>query len=123
MGYTDKFVMNHDGISEIGTYNESIKELLKSSFDASKSFYIGMTNTDLWIGESKEEFMAFYHLILQYHGWVSGQTVPSFGKLSPSVQADANCSEQLCAAFKKLYEDMSSFDSNSVSYQGMEEIS
>lgn len=119
----DKYVFNPENISEIGSKNEEIKELLKQSFEHSKKFFEEMVDTDLWVGESKEQFMAFYHLLLQYHGWVAGENVPSYGALGSSVKVEANCAENLSEAFKSLYENITAFDSNSANYQELEGIS
>lgn len=119
----DKYVLNPDGISDIGTLNESVRELLRTSLEKSQKFFEEMIGTDLWIGEKKEEFMAFYHLVLQYHGWLAGQSVPSFGDHGSSVKVDADCADNLCIAFKDLFNNVNSFDSNSSNYQGLEGIS
>ena len=100
-------------------------EHLESSFRKSLATFAVLVQTDLWQGRSKEEFTSFYHLVMQYHGWVAGMPVPSVGEYPSSISSRTNgneCSKRMHKAYTDLIEKMNSFCYESRWYKDLEAI-
>ena len=120
-GYDNKYVLDETQIQSIKALDKEFGEALAHSFQLSKELYSYMFESQRWLGTSKDEFMAFYHLMIQYHGWVAGETAPSLGDLSSRV-VDFNCAEAMAEAWEILTKGMLDFTSNSESYKELEAI-
>lgn len=98
-----------------------MESYLKSAFDNSKTFFSSMRESDLWVGQLKDEFLAYYHLVLQYHGWLIGETAQSTGSVSV-VSPEMNCCGEINDSLKKLIEAMGAFENNSDQCSSLKEI-
>lgn len=116
-----KYTFDAAGIERIHQNSAEIESHLKSSFDNSKTFFSSMIETDLWTGQLKDEFLAYYHLVLQYHGWLIGEKAPSIGSVSV-ISPEMNSCGEINDSFKKLIEAMGKFESESDQCASVKEI-
>lgn len=123
LGEESIYHLNKSNISSFGSAHKELQDLLDNSFKNAENLFLEVVNTKLWSGKKRDEFVSFFHIILQYHGWVAGKSVPSYANLPSTLPSDANCClEELQNAFKMLYEIMGEFDSASSSYKDLESI-
>lgn len=87
----------------------------------SKHLFDFFETTPLWTGLAKEKLVAYYHLLLQYHGQLIGETVPSRGRIA-TVKNMGNNVAKVEKALKDLLDRISTFTDNSESYKKMESI-
>lgn len=65
------FKVSTDGIYAMKSATEKVQTSLQESYETSKRFFYSISPR-MWSGKAKTEFMAFYHLLLQYHGCLAG---------------------------------------------------
>lgn len=100
---------------------KEMNERLNSAFQRGKTFLDMLVDTQLWTGDSKDEFLCYFHLVMQYHGQLVGEAVPSIGKISSAKVKGKTC-EIALNTLEELNRNMDEFTGNSRSYQELEKI-
>lgn len=122
MDYTSNYLFDADNIFMLTQTSKDMENALKTAFDEAKALLDLMQGTGLWIGQLKNEFTAYLHLLVQYHGWLAGETIPSMGTVS-TVQPEADCCSEMNKAWSDMMTNMLKFTANSDAYQQLEDIS
>lgn len=117
----DKFLFDRDCLEDFKNHTDSINNSLENAFQTGKGFLEMLAATNLWAGQSKEEFQCFFHLVMQYHGQIVGETVPSIGKISTAKVNGKSC-EIALDTLTELNRNMDEFTGNCRSYQELEKI-
>ncbi|MDD6571054.1 MAG: hypothetical protein PUF12_01575 [Thermoflexaceae bacterium] len=85
----------------------SITAHMETSFRLAMEIYNELETTDLWQGKSKEEFQAFFHLVMQFHGALINAQVPNGSEL----KITHNFCREAQEAFRECYRNMMDFPS------------
>ncbi len=116
-GNNGRYAFYLNGVQMLKDENAGITELLRESFQKSQDFFTAALFDDkLWDGEAREKLRCFYHLVVQYHGLLSGITPTANGYFVPSATAKMDCSDALTQAYAELYNSLAGFCSESLTY-------
>ena len=97
-----------------------VQEKLQQSYETSKKLFESLQDPTLWFGQTKDEFMAYYHLLLQYHGCLAGITTgPYSGGGGYTVNYD--CLKEMADALHELYMKLLCYPNNSNNYKQIRE--
>lgn len=117
----EKLVLDSDRFEELEKNTLQMNENLKKALLLGKDFLNMLQVTDQWNGKSKEEFQSYLHLVLQYHGQLVGEKIPSIGKVK-TAKVNGNTCEVALETLQKHNRNMDQFTGNSKSYQELERI-
>lgn len=115
------YLFNYSNLQDLFNRTKQMNESLLTAFEESEKFFDSIINSTKWKGRAKEEFQAFYHLVLQYHGQLAGKTVKAVGTVS-TVQVEHEPCAMAIEALNKLLINLDSFTDNSQCYKNMESI-
>lgn len=68
------YVFDSNKLLDISVMLDEIQKNLVESYSCLSSVFNSLNGESIWSGESKEAFMAYLDLLLQYHKAVSGTT-------------------------------------------------
>lgn len=119
--HVPKYVFGPADIEVLYNNTKKMNENLKNAFEQSKFLFNLLETTTYWTGLSKEQLMAYYHLVLQYHGQLVGETVPSRGNVATVENLGDNVTE-VEKALRELLERIEAFTDYSENFKKMENI-
>lgn len=114
-----KYVFDYEQLGALLENTKTVNENLTSAFGLSKEVFNGLVDTIFWKGLSKDQFQAYYHLIIQYHGLMIGESVPSVGQVKSAGLKGDPCQEAQ-NALKELIANMDEFFNNCGIYKELE---
>jgi hypothetical protein len=117
----EKLVLDSDKFEELVKNTTLMNQNLMKAYQLGKEFLDMLLVTDQWTGKSKEEFQSYLHLVLQYHGQLIGEKVPSIGKVK-TAKIKGNTCEVALETLQELNRNMDQFTGNCKSYQELERI-
>lgn len=113
------YVYDFEQLNVLLNSTKTINENTIAAFNLSKSFFDNLVDTESWKGTSKDTFQAYYHLLLQYHGQLIGETVASIGTMNP-VSVDGDPFREAHKALSDLFSNMYEFTDNCQAYKRLE---
>ncbi|WP_033165533.1 hypothetical protein [Clostridium sp. KNHs205] len=117
----EKLVLDSDRFAELEKNTSQMNENIEKAFQLGKEFLAMLQVTDQWKGKSKEEFQSYLHLVLQYHGQLIGEKIPSIGKVK-TAKVNGNTCEVALETLQEHNKNMNQFTGNCKSYQELERI-
>ena len=91
------------------------------AFEQSQQLLSKLNNNETWRGEFRNQFIAFYNLLLQYHGQLCGKTAKSIGECK-TASAEMDPIKKIYDAVEKLVDDIKELPNNSEGYRELKEV-
>jgi len=107
-----------DNISNMAKHTKELQDCLQETYRMSKRIYDSIT-PNLWSGKSKDEFMVFYHLLLQYHGCLAGLNTPGNNQLGRGYTIKSDYLAEMEKALSGFYDDLCRFQTSNSNYKNM----
>ncbi|MDD6573049.1 MAG: hypothetical protein PUF12_11760 [Thermoflexaceae bacterium] len=93
-------------------------EKMEEAYEKMLEIYKVIKESTAWSGKSKETFLIFINLVMQYHGALIHRQLEEGKKLKTSC----NFMEEAEKAVERCLNNMEQFPADSVSVQGMENV-
>lgn len=103
------FVCDENSLSGLISQYQKMCVDLEDAYNLSKALKSKIESSESWEGKSKEEFLCFLDIVLQYHGKISNGSGST-----PIRQADK--------ALKDLLKNSSAFSSNSQAMKNLKSV-
>ena len=121
-GYSD-FHYNKSELYSMYNITFSLHDALTRSYDAASAMFEMLKTTEAWKGRAKDEFMSFFHLVIQYHAWIVGRQMPEYdGYRTNKSASDSIFTVDIASQLISLYYKLDGFEITSDTYKKLKEL-
>lgn len=111
-------------VEKLRQINNSLKKVstqMEGSFQLSQNLLNALKDNENWKGQFRNEFIAFYHLLLQYHGQLCGKTAQAIGDQG-TVSAEMNPIQKMQSAVEELLDNINQLPESSENYKALKDV-